>query len=75
MTETMGRNDNIVNKNDKNAKSMKKRHYSRRRIQKALDSYACQLETIPKTGSYGMKNYRWVEINAKKELCEDLLGI
>ncbi len=65
---------NPVNKNDKNAISMKKRHYSRKRIQKVLDSYVCQLGTIPKTGLYGMKNYRWVEINAKKEACEELLG-
>jgi len=65
---------NPVNKNDKNAVSMKKRHYTRKRIEKALDSFVCQLGTIPKIGSYGMKNYRWVEINAKKEVCEELLG-
>ena len=43
-------------------------------IRSYLESYKMQLKTIPKIGSYGGKSYRWVEINAKKELCEKLIG-
>jgi len=49
----------------------------RKLIRSYLESYKVQLETILKYnigGIYGSKSNKWIEINAKKEFCEKLLG-
>lgn len=41
-----------------------------------LNCFKAELKTVNEmsTLQLGVKNYRWVELNAKKEFCEKLLG-
>ena len=49
----------------------------RKLIRSYLESYKVQLEVTSKYGDhlvYGKLQPKWIELNAKKELCEKLLG-